>query len=512
MADVTSLIARPPVINFDQLGDPFRSYTDARNQRTGWELENTRKMSLANLPRLPDGTPNFAEAFDRLSSGGDFEGAMKIAPLARQQVVDAQTLQASQDFSNLFRPGGALGGGAQPNAVPAPQVPPVAQPPRPASPVADNMTIPDRQVAAANAPETPVVFGDGSVGTPSTLPPPGAPPAGPAPASIPTSPGITSGPRPVGAQYQPTPPTVQPPTAPAAPAPPPVPGQAANPALANVGALVAAASNPRLAQAQRDIAKTMLEHALKSSDLPEVQKNYLLYRAQGGTEDFTTWDRGNKAAGATKVNVDQRGETKFDEAFGAAQAKRWNGYIENAQQAQRKLVDLQQMRSISNDAGNPGAQATVKEFLGPYAAAIGINIEGLPGIQAYSSIIQRLAPQQRVPGSGSTSDVEFKGMIRSMPGLMNHPEAREIVLDTMEAITRMEVAEGEIATRLATKDITRAQAEKELRDLGDPMKRFSAWRKANPEIYGQALKTGTAPGGQTGGWIQDGNIRYRVKQ
>lgn len=66
-----------------------------------------------------------------------------------------------------------------------------------------------------------------------------------------------------------------------------------------IPALIAASANPRLPEASRAMAKTLLEHALKGQDLPEPQKNYAFYLQQGGTDDFTTWDRKNKSASST---------------------------------------------------------------------------------------------------------------------------------------------------------------------------------------------------------------------
>lgn len=195
----------------------------------------------------------------------------------------------------------------------------------------------------------------------------------------------------------------------------------------------------------------------------------------------------------TTVNVDNKGESSFETEFGKKQADRWNKYIEGGQTAEKKLVDIANLREIGRRVGSQGMTAEVKAALGPYAEAVGINIADLSDIQAYNSIIERLTPQQRVEGSGSTSDVEFKGMRRAMPTLLQNPEAREITLNTMEAIERHDMERASIASRLATKEITRAQAEKELRALPDPMKGFAEWRKKNPELYGSALKGTASP-------------------
>jgi len=253
--------------------------------------------------------------------------------------------------------------------------------------------------------------------------------------------------------------------------------------------LLQAVASPRLPAAQKDVAKILLQRELDNSKLPEPVKQYMFARSQGYQGSFMEYQTELKKAGATNVTVDQKGETKFEEEFGKKQADRWNGYLTNADAARKKLVDIDTMREISGRLGSQGAAAGIKESIGPYAEALGINVDGLSDIQAYTQIIQRLAPQQRAVGSGSTSDIEFKGFLKSLPGLSQNPAAREAGLNTMEALARDDLARGEIASKLATGEIKRAEAERQLRALPDPMKGFVEWRKANPELYKQALRS-----------------------
>lgn len=199
--------------------------------------------------------------------------------------------------------------------------------------------------------------------------------------------------------------------------------------------------------------------------------------------------------GAT-VNVNNAGETSFAKSMGEEAGKRWNGYIEGGDKAQRALVDVGNMRGISQRLGSQGAGAWVKESVGPYAEAMGVNIEGLDDIQAFSSIVERLAPQQRAPGSGATSDIEYKGFLRSLPSLAQHPQAREVVLDSVEALQRYSISQGEIATRLANGELTRAEAEREIRGLGDPMAGFKQFRDQNKDLYREAQKAAWQREGQ----------------
>jgi hypothetical protein len=287
--------------------------------------------------------------------------------------------------------------------------------------------------------------------------------------------------------------------APAAAGPPPVQPQGAPPLSQKMQqalpVFMQGAMNPRLPQPAREMLKALTEHALKQGDLTNDQKEYGQALLQGETDSFTTWIRKNKAAAKTEVNLNQQGESSFEKELGKKQADRWSKIIDGGEAAEKKLVDINQMREISNRAGSQGALVTAKEVVGPLAEAMGIDIKGLSDIQAYESIVQRLAPQQRAPGSGSTSDVEFKGFVKSMPGLIQNPAAREITLNTMEALARHEMAQAEIGSKLAAGEMKRHEAEKALRALPDPMTGFKEWRKANGQIYGQALK-GVAGGGE----------------
>lgn len=190
---------------------------------------------------------------------------------------------------------------------------------------------------------------------------------------------------------------------------------------------------------------------------------------------------------ATEVNV-QKGENKFEEEMGKGQAKRFNDLIAEGDVAQGRLADIQTLRDTSRRLGSQGSSANLKATIGPYAESLGIKVDGLSDIQLYESITQRLAPTLRAPGSGSTSDIEFKGFQRAIGPLSNTPAAREMILDTFEAASRNDVARADIASRLAQKEITRGQAEKELRSLPNPLEAFREFRKQNPDLVGQALK------------------------
>jgi hypothetical protein len=189
----------------------------------------------------------------------------------------------------------------------------------------------------------------------------------------------------------------------------------------------------------------------------------------------------------TQVSVDTKGEGKFAEVMGSKRAEQFNSMIAEGEQGQSALSDIGQLRELSRGLGNQGQAAAVKSALGPYAEALGINIEGLSDIQAYESIISRLAPTMRPPGSGATSDFEMRQYLNALPGLVRNPQAREMVLDTMQATAEYNVRRGQIAAAVAAGEMGRTDAEKALRELPKPLDIYRDFRKNNPAVVREAL-------------------------
>lgn len=426
--------AQPRDLDFSSLAQLPQVYRQAQ-----------AREGLADLGRgLADGTMDYRQAAAKAASFGDTDSTLKFLALDEQRRKQTLEQNASSQFTQSLS--SLYGGGTPAAAAPSPGA-------APASVGVPNVSPPDPTPRAPVA-STPKVWGDDEAVAAGLYDPPAAPKtqvaqAGPAA----TAPSIT-------------------------------------PQAAHIPALLQAMSNPNLPAGQKEIAKTLFTRALDEAKPPERIK---MLQALQANPELKALELEMRNAGRTTVNVDTKGETKFEEKLSEGQAKRWNSYIAGGEAAQRKLVDIDSMREISARIGSQGASANLKETLGPYAEALGVPVEGLSDIQAYSSIIQRLAPQQRAEGSGSTSDIEFKGFLKSLPTLSQTPGARDMTLNTMEALTRDEIARGEIATKLATKEIGRVEAEKQLRALPDPMKGFAEWRKANPGMYGQALKSGSAP-------------------
>ena len=95
-------------------------------------------------------------------------------------------------------------------------------------------------------------------------------------------------------------------------------------------------------------------------------------------------------------------------------------------------------------------------------------------IQAASSIIESLVPQQRAPGSGPMSDADIAMYRASLPRLINQPGGNQVIINTLAGIAQYESQMGEIADMVADRAITPAEGRKRIRELKNPLEGFKA--------------------------------------
>lgn len=191
----------------------------------------------------------------------------------------------------------------------------------------------------------------------------------------------------------------------------------------------------------------------------------------------------------TEVNVDARAASKEGDLKLGANVKYFEGLRESGGAAQEQQVNLGTLRELSRELGNIGSEATLKEAIGPYAQSFGVEVKGLSAIQSYSSIINKLTPQMRVPGSGTTSDKDLALFKSALPGLLQTEGTRELVMDMMQATTEVTARKGQIANQYLGGEIDMATAQRQLRALPEPLAMFNDFRKANPQTLSDAMRT-----------------------
>jgi hypothetical protein len=184
------------------------------------------------------------------------------------------------------------------------------------------------------------------------------------------------------------------------------------------------------------------------------------------------------------VNVNNQAESKFKEKAGELQAKRFDELAGEATGAKQMQSDVAMLRDLG-DKIKTGKIAEVKAVIGPYADALGIKVEGLNEIQAFEAVLNRVAPQLRVKGTGAQSDFELRNFLKQMPQIGNTPEGNALIEKTMQGFIQNKLSAAEIASDALNDAIDRKEADKRLRELPDPM---AEWREFNKKSKADAVQ------------------------
>jgi hypothetical protein len=435
--------ATPQTIDFSPLAQLGQTFQKAQQQQ-----------KLSDLGKgLADGTIDYRTAAAQTANMGDITHTLQFLALSEQEKKRADELKASGEFNtsigNLYgatpQPGPVTPNPMpQPGSVPVPSAGPAMAQPR--APVASSSRVwGDAEAEAAGLYEPRV--GQQPVQVAS------AAPAQAAPASN-TSTGL--------------------------------PGVSPKALM-----LIQATGNPRLPAAQRETAKTLLAAELDSGKATSDMKEWAFAKAQDpNTPDFTSWVRQNKAAGKTEVNVDTKGETALAKKLGDGLGERINEIAKEGDAARTDLAMVGQLRDLGAVI-KTGGGAAAQGWLANFGIKVGPNIGP---IEAYGSIVDKLTPNQRVPGSGSSSDLDVKMFKGSLPRLINTPGGNEIIENTLAGLAQYKLDRAAIADRVQTGEITAKDALKEMRALANPYENFKSFAKggfkADPS---NPASTGGAP-------------------
>jgi hypothetical protein len=242
-----------------------------------------------------------------------------------------------------------------------------------------------------------------------------------------------------------------------------------------------------------DVSK--FDYEKQKDALPEYYDAYVKQEQAAGRQPLGILEFITTTGKAKANNITVGGNSsKFAEESDKAAATRLNDIITAGNEAPKFMADIQTLAELGPLIGT-GKEAQVKAALGPYAQALGFDIEGLGESQAYGSIVSRLAPQMRPAGSGAASDFDARQFLNSLPSLGNTPDGNLIITSTFDALGKHKMAAAEIASMAMLPPdqggITWQEAEKQIRALPNPYEGFNAWRKgkqqpAAPDASGKA--------------------------
>lgn len=147
--------------------------------------------------------------------------------------------------------------------------------------------------------------------------------------------------------------------------------------------------------------------------------------------------------------------SKLRESFDDKEGENWQAYVKAGVKAGALVADME----ILDELGKVAPQGQIPGRL--QKAFPGINSAGA----AFQAVVKRLAPQLRVEGSGSTSDIEYQGMLDSLPSLLNYPEGNLLISGVIKAKAEIDIRRSEIINDWRNQLLTDAEARTQLIQL-----------------------------------------------
>jgi hypothetical protein len=203
--------------------------------------------------------------------------------------------------------------------------------------------------------------------------------------------------------------------------------------------------------------------------LPKPAEGQVIWESRNGELRFGP---------APPPTAEDKGKSKLQEKMGEHFAEQWKEGVT----AGDDLQTITQMRALVNRVGT-GPVAVAKQIAGRF----GIKTEGLDDIQALNATINRVVPQQRVPGSGTTSDFDARMFQAAVPQMMNTPGGNALIMDTMEGLARNKLARAEIVGKVVSEQLTIGQGTQEMLKLQGEARAMSERIKAHIETTGGKL-------------------------
>lgn len=198
-------------------------------------------------------------------------------------------------------------------------------------------------------------------------------------------------------------------------------------------------------------------------------QEYEYARQQGYTGDFVQFNLDQKKATATTIDLREPGGEgkKFYEKLDEGNAKIYSDLSQAGVQARSTQGMTKQLAERLKNAPQ-GAAGALAQLAGEW----GIKTEGSSDIEAATALINRLVPQQRQPGSGTMSDADLELFKASLPRILNSKGGNEMIINDLNAISEYQIKMGEIADRVADRELTPSEGREEIRKLANPLSNF----------------------------------------
>lgn len=213
-----------------------------------------------------------------------------------------------------------------------------------------------------------------------------------------------------------------------------------------------------ISQGREDLAQAMLSGAIDpkmaasaaltpvKDDKTAMIQNYEFWIAQGKTPEEA--QALVNSGSVTNINMPNESQGALNKELAKNESGIWSSLLQQGGKAASAKADLSMLQEVLQYA--------------PQGPLEGRLAQAFPGFSsagaAASSIIKRVAPTLRVEGSGSTSDIEYAGMLESLPSLQNYPEANTAILSMMQAKADIDMQRSQIISGFLNSDQSPEQA------------------------------------------------------
>jgi hypothetical protein len=189
-----------------------------------------------------------------------------------------------------------------------------------------------------------------------------------------------------------------------------------------------------------------------------LMKNYEYARSQGFEGSFDDFmNSGGGGGSIVNVNMADESQGALNKALSGAEGQTWAAALAQGNKAASISQDLQLLGEVMQYAPQ-----------GPLSGRLAETFQGVSSAgDAAKSIIKRVAPTLRAEGSGSTSDIEYNGMLQSLPSLLNQPEANRAILGMMQAKAAIDLERAQIVRDFQNSPQTPADATETRRRLSE---------------------------------------------
>lgn len=189
-------------------------------------------------------------------------------------------------------------------------------------------------------------------------------------------------------------------------------------------------------------------------------REYELAKSQGYKGTFQEYMTEMKKAGASNTTVTVGGDAPpNDEALrkklGEKEGEQWAAYMEGGTTSAGTMQDMQMLDELIQMAPQgPVVGRLANAFTGVNSAA-----------DAFNSVVKRVAPTLRAPGSGATSDIEYEGMLKSLPQLSANPEANAAISAMVKAKAQINMERGQVVSDYQSGKIGAAEARQKINEI-----------------------------------------------